>query len=275
MSNLKKYTVPAVLVIVVGLAVSSAGAAIVAEDVSNYWSMNGNAKDWVGLAHGTLGGTTTYSTNAAAGGQALSGDGVSGQMATSAIVSSNFTISAWVCPISAGGGSGGRIFETRDAALSRPDGLMVYTTPTSIDLWFADGAGHLTTKSLALSTLGLSFGEYFHFTMTVGAPKLDMGYPLAQTRVFINGVDVWTEQWATIPLSNKLNIGGNQAGNRAFDGQIDEVTVFNRMLTYAEIQDFYTNMDGTVATLVPEPTTCLLLLAGSAMAITRRNRRGR
>ncbi len=76
-------------------------------------------------------------------------------------------------------------------------------------------------------------------------------------RLYINGVQVST--FATTGnitvTTNPLRIGGSTAlGSQYFAGLIDEVRVYNRALTQAEIQ---TDMNTPVAPDVTDPTVSI------------------
>ena len=60
----------------------------------------------------------------------------------------------------------------------------------------------------------------------------------ATLRIFVNGVQVGTRaQTGAISTSTQvLRIGGNSVWNEFFQGRIDDVRIYNRALTQAEIQ---------------------------------------
>ncbi len=77
--------------------------------------------------------------------------------------------------------------------------------------------------------------------------------------------------------NNPMQIGGNpDAGGRGWDGNIDDVAVWDRVLTPAEISSIYNGGAGaSIASLttVPEPSSLALLgLGGLALAFRKRRR---
>jgi hypothetical protein len=75
--------------------------------------------------------------------------------------------------------------------------------------------------------------------LTVNAwTHLAFTYDGATFRIFVNGVQVATRaQAGAISASAQvLRIGGNSVWGEYFQGRIDEVRIYNRALTQAEIQ---------------------------------------
>jgi hypothetical protein len=68
--------------------------------------------------------------------------------------------------------------------------------------------------------------------------------------------------------ASSLYIGSNLGSNQFFHGRIDEVAVFDRMLSAAEMQGMY--QAGTTALPAPELPTCMFLAVGSVMVCLRR-----
>jgi len=79
----------------------------------------------------------------------------------------------------------------------------------------------------------------------------------------------FTNSGGTYPVGTALDvgIGGRWDGTEAFDGQIDEISVYNAALTQG---DFQGHLDALLAP-VPEPTQAILILFG-ALAVLRRRR---
>ena len=85
------------------------------------------------------------------------------------------------------------------------------------------------TDQSAVGTSGLPLNTWSHLAAT---------YDGAVLRTYVNGVQVGTRTLAgSIAVSaGALRIGGNQIWNEYFAGRIDEVRIYNRALTVAEIQ---------------------------------------
>ena len=72
-----------------------------------------------------------------------------------------------------------------------------------------------------------------------------------------------------------LQIGGNpQTGNRTWDGLLDDVGIWNRPLTAAEVGVIYNaGLQGnSLGTIIPEPSSIVLAVFGLAFLGLRRRR---
>lgn len=76
---------------------------------------------------------------------------------------------------------------------------------------------------------------------------------------------------------DNFRIGGNaqpSAGDRLWGGQIDDLAVWDRVITDAEVAEIYNSGDGKeVASLIPEPATMMLIALGGLGVLVRRRRR--
>ena len=81
----------------------------------------------------------------------------------------------------------------------------------------------------AIGTAALPLNTWTHLAVTFGAGTL---------RLYVNGVQVGTQAVSgTLRTSaDALTIGGNGVWSEWFAGLIDEVRIYNRALTQAEIQ---------------------------------------
>ena len=76
--------------------------------------------------------------------------------------------------------------------------------------------------------------------------------------------------------NNAMQIGGNpDAGNRGWNGNIDDVAVWDRVLTADEVSSIYNGGDGasigSLTSGVPEPSSIALLgLGGLVLAFRKR-----
>ncbi len=183
-------------------------------------SGNGNA--------GALTGGTAWST-AGRFGTALSFDGVNDLVsiadAPSIDLTAGMTIEAWVNPAALGG--------WRTVALKGMPGGLVYALYAHDSGAPRPAAWVNTTGSsnyvAATGTSALPLGTWSHLAMTVGGGTL---------RIYVNGVQVGSQPVSgTIRSStHALEIGGNTVWSEWFAGLIDEVRIYNRALTQAEIQ---------------------------------------
>jgi PKD repeat protein len=174
---------------------------------------------------GTLAGGTAWSTSGRFG-KAASFDGVNDLVsiadAATLDLTSGMTIEAWVNPTVLSG--------WRTVALKGMPGGLVYA------LYAHDGAprpaGTVNTGTADMSAMGstaLPLSTWTHLAVTFGGGTL---------RLYVNGVQVGTRTISgTIRTSgDALTIGGNTVWAEWFRGLIDEVRIYNRALTQAEIQ---------------------------------------
>ncbi|MGC6426114.1 MAG: LamG domain-containing protein [Akkermansiaceae bacterium] len=99
------------------------------------------------------------------------------------------------------------------------------------------------------------------------------------TRLYVDGVlDASADDSATAIAqsddnNNVLWIGGNPDRGRQFDGQIDDVAMWDRGLSDAEVAQIYAaGQAGVALGAIPEPSSGLLALSGLLMGLARRKR---
>jgi hypothetical protein len=138
-------------------------------------------------------------------------------------LTSGMTIEAWVRPTAVG-------TLWRTVVMKEQPGNLIYS------LYAGDGSGRAATHIFTTADRGLSgttaspLNTWTHLTAT---------YDGAAQRLFVNGVQASTRaQTGAMRVSTgALRIGGNSLWNDEwFAGLIDEVRVYNRALTAAEIQ---------------------------------------
>ena len=196
------------------------------------------ALDRSGLAtpnNGTMNvGVTRVAGRSAAAGSAADFNGVNGIVtvndAASLDLTTAVTMSAWV-RFDGGGQLAIPILKERgvgllyslysnDPDVSRPAGFL-----------FVGGSDRLVTGTAALAV-----NTWTHIAVTYGGGFM---------RFFVNGVQVsQVAQTGNMTASNNpLRLGGNTIWGEYFTGQMDDVRIYNRVLTAAEIQ---TDMNTTV-----------------------------
>ena len=114
-------------------------------------------------------------------------------------------------------------------------------------------------------------GGWHHLVTTVeGGIRTDM---------YVDGelVGSDTSGYALQDRANAMQIGGNpDAANRGWNGNIDDVAVWDRVLTADEVSSIYNGGDGAsigslTGGVVPEPSSIALLgLGGLALAFRKR-----
>jgi hypothetical protein len=134
-------------------------------------------------------------------------------------INENISITAWVYPNGWGGSGMGRIVDKGPSYE-----FYIWDVQSAIKIWFNNGAVDVTAN---LNSLQLNKWQHVAFT-----------YNRQNVRFYVDGLLVGSPG-ATSVLGlndNSLFIGNNRYGSRQFNGTIDEVRIWNRTLTQAEIQ---------------------------------------
>jgi glucose/arabinose dehydrogenase len=175
-------------------------------------------------------------TTAGRYGQALSFDGINDWVtvpdAGSLDLTNRATLEAWVYPTALGG-------DWRTALFKERTGHLAYALYANNDA--VRPSGHLfTTGDLwANGTAALPLNTWSHLAMT---------WDGATQRLWLNGAQVASRAvTGTLPNgSGPLRFGGNAIWPEWFAGRLDEIRVYNRALTQAELQsDMGTAVSGT------------------------------
>jgi fibronectin type 3 domain-containing protein len=172
-------------------------------------------------------GTITNATWAATGkfGKALSFNGTNASVSVpdtaSLDLTSGMTIEGWVNPNSASG--------YRTMIVKEMPGDLVYGLYANSDTNRPESQVRIGTPRLLAGTAAVPTGTWTHLAAT---------YDGTTERLFVNGTQVSSLAVAgTITTSTSpLKIGGNSIWSEWFNGLIDEVRVYNRALSAAEIQ---------------------------------------
>ena len=134
-------------------------------------------------------------------------------------------------------------------------------------LFYADVGGSANDFGAAITGEGFSFGvgnpdlangpdQTIHsvtpmntgeWTQVAAVRKVDTGAGTATISVFVNGqLEVSADNLNSLDLdaSPQIQIGANSADNRYFNGQVDELALFNAALDDVTLQSFYDTMLG-------------------------------
>jgi hypothetical protein len=143
--------------------------------------------------------------------------------AASLDLTGSFTMSAWVKPSSIAG-------NWRTILLKESSGGLAYS------LYAADGAarppaGYVSVGGgdvLVVAPSAVPLNTWTHLAVTVSG---------TQMQIYVNGVSVAARNFSgTVSVSsNPLRIGGNAVWGEYFAGVIDEVRIYNRVQTQAEV----------------------------------------
>jgi O-glycosyl hydrolase len=166
-------------------------------------------------------------------------------------LASAMTLEAWVKPAALSGWKTALIKE-------RPGGL-AYSLYASDDT-SRPPAGYINRNGTDVSVLGttaLTLNAWAHLAVTYDASTL---------RLYVNGTEVASRsQTGNITTSTgALRIGGNAVWGEYFSGLIDEVRIYNRALSAAEIQTDMTTPIGSPEHLLGEEVP-----AADAMPLSR------
>jgi hypothetical protein len=191
-----------------------------------FWKFDGNALDSSGNGNdGTnVGGTYV----AGHSGQAIDFDGATDYVAVnddnSLDLTNEMTIAAWIRPRTYGAGGFGRIVDKN---------YMFYVANYSSLL---NALSLYITSTVSSSQNIITLNTWQHVAVT-----FNVSLSSNQVKFYVNSNPSGSATWTTsIPVStSSLYIGNSQALNRYFDGSIDEVKVWNRALTAAEIDQEY------------------------------------
>ena len=184
--------------------------------------------DRSGRGHtGTISGAT-WSTPGKFGG-ALSFDGVNDWVTvgdTAALdLTTGMTLEAWVQPSSLGGW---RNVIIKERANGETYNLYAHTDSNTPAVFIVNASAPGTPLD-AMGTSTIQLNSWTHLAATYDGTSL---------RLYVNGVLVGTRATggAMLTSTGVLRIGGNGIWGEFFQGRIDEIRVYNRALTLAEIQ---------------------------------------
>jgi len=208
--------------------------------------------------NGTIGAATW--TTAGKFGSALMFNGTSAQVtvpnATSLQLTTGMTLEAWVFPT-------GSLASWRAVLDKNVDGYYLMASSDPNNRPAVGGTWTGGNQNTAAPT-ALALNAWTHLAATFDG---------ATVRLYVNGAQV-ASQAQTTPLATTtgtLQIGGDSYPNEFFAGGIDEVRIYNRALTQAEIQsDMATPVGGTPPppdTTAPSAPTGLGATAASATQV--------
>ncbi len=235
----------------IGMTMGSRAADPVVEALVSYWPLNGDLVDVAGTSDGTYnGGTATYVTGAdGTANGAVDFSGVTHYITTTATntYGSDRTLTLFfnqdalsaTLQVIAGSGS--------------PDRTYLGTTGT--DDISAGGLGGGTAATRPVN--GIAADTWFFAALTVNATSRATGLEVRQVGGSFSYSDTFTSDAPQGTTPGTLSIGG--LGNLLhFNGRIDDVALFNRVLTTNEIESIY-NAGSVMGLVTRESLTDSLL----------------
>ena len=197
-----------------------------APGIVSWWPGDGTAFDIVGSNHGTLQGGVTYTGGMV--GQAFSLDGVGDhvQLTTAPALewTGDFTVDAWIMVTNYSGGDEAVLGMDHDDPFSSNNALHLNLRGEKPYFGFQNND---TPGNTVLST-----NTWYHITWRYTQSG-------GEQAIFVNGeLDASSLGHAAFQGTGNVFIGRSH-GSNYFDGLIDEVEVFNRAVTDAEVKAIY------------------------------------
>ncbi len=194
-----------------------------------WWPGEGDSLDLVGTNHGTQLNGLTFA--AGKSGNAFNLDGVddSISIADNAVLKpAAITAEAWVYPSAAQSANATVLMKTTAAAMTDGYGLG-YLNATQFGFWVNSTAA----ASRVVTGSALSTGAWHHVVGT---------YDGATIRLYIDGAQVGTGTVYSTAITHSTSplVIGRAPGGNTWLGKLDEVALYNRALTAAEVTTRYT-----------------------------------
>jgi hypothetical protein len=220
-----------------------------------YYFNSGNANDEIGSANGTVSGATLTTDRFNNANSAYSFNGTSNYITLTAanlLLSSTGSISVWFKKTANSSSGSGFTYNpvflaknTRDLYSSYIEGAALYVNTNSskiLSITTLSGSGN---EKYATSTTTANNAVWYHLVMTWDNTSL---------KLYINGVQeggtIAKNFTSTFSTTKDAVLGATLDGinNRFFNGAIDDVAIYNRVLTTQDISDLYNEVDYTTST---------------------------
>ena len=236
----------------------------------SWWRGEGNATDTRGINNGTLHSATTFAFAAGEVGQAFSFSGATTEYidvndnSTLNFGTNEFSLAVWLKTTD--NGSRKRIMAKRSSSAAAWYSLALDSGKATLEI---TGADTIT------SSVSVADGQWHHVAFT----RDPVATSPRKYHLYIDGVENNTmdDSGADLDNTGPLEIGKwntEAEGGAIFSGAIDEVQLFNRALTSAEIQSIY---NAGSAGLTPPPTVTAVspssgpAIGGTQVVITGTN----
>lgn len=205
----------------------------IADGLVGWWPLNGSGIDLCGDSDGIVSGAViTQGFNQLC----YSFDGVNDyiQISKNYVYSNGFSISGWINPNTYGGATYGRVID-KTTSTSTTNGFFIYM-PTAPQIRFElNGLGITSGNST------IPYSIWTHFCTTVDSS--------GNAKIYINAVQNTAGTCglpSTITTTNPLTIGNRStAVDRTFDGKMQDIRIYNRVLSATEIEILYKTTGGS------------------------------
>lgn len=194
---------------------------LLTDGLLHHWTLDGDALDSASTQDGTIVGATTAAGQV---GDALNFDGSDYvDLGTFADTASTLSVTAWVNQTGWTSGSGdGRIIAVSTSTSEQDHQLMLSAINGQQQCRMKAGGSTFTLKG-GTATLGV----WQHVACT---------YDGSRVRLYVDGVEVADRSWSgSVVLSMPGALGRNPSGGRNLNGLVDDVRIYSRALSAAEI----------------------------------------
>jgi hypothetical protein len=143
-----------------------------------------------------------------------------------------FSFTAWICPDTLGENNFGAILTNGGQHSSHDGYLFVLNSQYGLRLAVSNGSAYQDRDKISV----IIMGQWQHIAVSVNNSKVP--------KFYLNGASIGTgAPFSITPTANSysLLIGEGSNQNIAFDGSIDEVYMYNRVLTATEVKNNYEN----------------------------------
>ncbi len=160
------------------------------------------------------------------------------------------TISAWIKPNSIGEGSLGKIVLKGDTGIAANDWQLFLnsgvsagpcnSTPTNVFMFQVQNSAGLPYATKCSANSSITYGDWQHIVLTWDGTGGTNG-----AKLYKNGTELsylssnGTEGGSRTSETGTLYIGNRGAADRTFDGSIDDVRIYNRVLSADEVYQLY------------------------------------
>ncbi len=171
-------------------------------------------------------------------GRALDFDGAD-DVVTSGLTGPNVvTVSAWINPRGWGESQMGRIAQSQTTfwifyLFGNPGGV----NPNSLAFWSGWGTREGSWSSPSAS---IELNQWQHVAVTYDGTAVNND-PKMYINSALQGLTEYANPEGAREAAGSVYLGNNSLGTRTFDGKIDDVRIYNRVLAYNEIVQLYNN----------------------------------